>query len=325
MDFSVGKAIRSINKEGLKPAYFLKGDDFYLQSFFTKYINKKFDSTIRIKHLDLSEINDVELLFNDLNSMSLFSSKNIFCIRNFSKLSKNNKEQLISYFSKPNDDIILVFVLDDFSLKNKFSKDLHSKCIKVDTNTPFFNNKIKDWAKYYMQVNKINLDHNIIDDLINSYGDNIANVINEIEKLYLITNKRDIKIDDYKSSYKNRNLKVWNLMNAIGVKNIEESIRIFDTLIINGISVVPIVSSLYAFYLTVLKSYYNTSINDYRINKTIQSRIQIYNKKYIEEEILNIIVELRNIDVLSKTTNIDSKLLFHPFMIKICKGYYGLQ
>ena len=42
-------------------------------------------------------------------------------------------------------------------------------------------------------------------------------------------------------------------------------------------------------------------------------------------KILNIIVELRNIDVLSKTTNIDSKLLFHPFMIKICKGYYGLQ
>ena len=43
MDFSVGKAIRSINKDGLKRAYFLRGDDYFLQNFFTKYINKIFD------------------------------------------------------------------------------------------------------------------------------------------------------------------------------------------------------------------------------------------------------------------------------------------
>lgn len=324
MDFSVGKAIRSINKDGLKPAYFLRGDDFFLQNFFTKYINKKFDKSIKIKHLDLGDNNDIELLFNDLSSISLFSSKNIFCIRNFSKLSKNNKGQLLSYFSSPNEDVILVFVLDDFSIKNKFSKDLHSKCVKVDTNTPFFNNKIKDWAKYYMQVNKINLDYNVIEDLINSYGDNISNVVNEIEKLYLITCKRTIKIDDYKSTYKNRNLKVWNLMNALGNKNLDQSVKIFDNLTVNGISIVPVVSNLFAFYFTILKSYNSTSINDYRINKTIQSKIPLYNKLYDKEEILNIIVDLRNIDVLSKSTSLDSKLLFDPFIIKVCKGYYGL-
>ena len=324
MDFSVGKAIRSINKDGLKPAYFLRGDDFFLQNFFTKYINKKFDKSIKIKHLDLGDNNDIELLFNDLSSISLFSSKNIFCIRNFSKLSKSSKDQLLSYFTNPNEDVILVFVLDDFSIKNKFSKDLHSKCVKVDTNTPFFNNKIKDWAKYYMQVNKINLDYNVVEDLINSYGDNISNVVNEIEKLHLITCKRNIKIDDYKSTYKNRNLKVWNLMNALGNKNLDQSVKIFDNLTVNGISIVPVVSNLFAFYFTILKSYNSTSINDYRINKTIQSKIPLYNKLYDKEEILNIIVDLRNIDVLSKSTSLDSKLLFDPFIIKVCKGYYGL-
>ena len=324
MEFSVGKAIRSINKEGLKSAYFLRGDDFYLQNFFTKFVNKKFDSSLKVKHIDLSDNNDVELLFNDLSSMSLFSSKNIFSIRNFSKLSKNNKDQLLSYFLNPSDDNVLIFILDDFLLKNKFLKDLHSKCIKVDTNTPFFNNKIRDWVKYYMQINKINLDSYVIDDLINSYGDNIANVINEIEKLFLITRKRDIKIDDYKSSYKNRNLKVWNLMDSIGKKDLYTSINVFDSLIINGISVIPIVSNLFAFYFMILNSYDNISVNDYRINKTIQSKVKVYKSQYNESEILNIIIELRNIDVLSKTTSLDTKLLFHPFIVKICKGYYGL-
>ena len=39
-------------------------------------------------------------------------------------------------------------------------------------------------------------------------------------------------------------------------------------------------------------------------------------------EILNIVIELRNIDVILKSSSVDSKLLFHPFIIKVCKGYY---
>ena len=74
----------------------------------------------------------------------------------------------------------------------------------------------------------------------------------------------------------------------------------------------------------ILNSHDNISVNDYRINKTIQSKVKVYKSQYNESEILNIIIELRNIDVLSKTTSLDTKLLFHPFIVKICKGYYGL-
>jgi len=321
MEISVGKAIRGINKEGIKPAYFLRGDDSYLQKFFTSYVNEKFDNSIKVKYIDLSDAADLDLFFNDLSSVSLFSNKNIFCIRNFSRLSKNSKKYLIKYFDKPSNDNVLLFVLDDYALKNKFSKELHSKCIQIDTNTPFFANKIKDWATYFMKKNNIKLDYYIIDDLINSHGDNISNVINEIEKLSLITNKREIKVDDYKSTYKNRNIKNWNLMNAMGNKNLQESINIFDNLIINGTSLIPIVSSLFIFFLSLLKN--ETKSNDYRINKTISSRINTYVKKYSKSEIVNIIIELRNIDVILKSSSVDSKLLFHPFIIKVCKGYYG--
>ena len=320
MDISVGKAIRGINKEGIKPAYFLRGDDSYLQKFFTTYLKEKFDNSIKVKYIDLSDAADLDLFFNDLSSVSLFSNKNIFSIRNFSRLSQNSKKYLIKYFDKPSNDNVLLFVLDDYALKNKFSKELHSKCIQIDTNTPFFTNKIKDWTTYFMKKNNIKLDYYIVDDLINSYGDNISNVINEIEKLSLITNKREIEVDDYKSTYKNRNIKNWNLMNAMGNKNLQESIYIFDSLIVNGTSLIPIVSSLFVFFLSLHKN--EPRSNDYRINKTISSRINTYVKNYTKSEIVNIIIELRNIDVILKSSSVDSKLLFHPFIIKVCKGYY---
>ena len=324
MDLSVGKAIRGINKSGLKPAYFLKGDDFYLQKFFSTYLKNKFGSNLNIKYIDLNDQLDQEIFFSDLNSPSLFVSKNIFSIRNFSKLSKDGKKNLINYFNNPNNDTILLFVVDDYLLKSKFSKEIYNNCVKIDTNTPFFSNKIKDWAVYYMKKNNIKLDNYIVEDLVNSYGDNISNVVNEIEKLYLITNKRDVTIDDYKSNYKNRSLKSWHFMNSLGIKDLNKSIYIFDSLLINGVTLVPIVASLFNFYLTLLNSFSSEyNLGKSKLNKTMQSKIPSFRKLNSIEEISNIIIELRNIDIIVKSSNLDSKLLFYPFIIKVCKGYYG--
>jgi len=175
-----------------------------------------------------------------------------------------------------------------------------------------------------MKKNNINLDSYIIDDLVNSYGDNISNVINEIEKLYLIKNKRDVSIDDYKSNYKNRSLKSWNLMNSLGMKDLDKSIYIFDSLLNNGITLVPIVASLFNFYLTLLNSFSSDfNLTKSKLNKTMQSKMPYFRKKISSNEIYDIIIELRNIDIIIKSSSLDSKLLFYPFIIKVCKGYYG--
>ena len=47
----------------------------------------------------------------------------------------------------------LANVVDDYLIKNKFSKEIYNNCVKIDTNTPFFSSKIKDWAVYYMKKN----------------------------------------------------------------------------------------------------------------------------------------------------------------------------
>ena len=324
MDISVGKAIRKIKKDGLNSAYFLLGDDAYLQNVFINYIKEKFDNKIKIKYLDLNDNIDNEIFFNDIDSISLFNTKNIFIIRNFDKVSNKNKEFLSGYIKKQNKDNILVFVVDDYMIKNKFYKEVYSSCVKIDTNTPFFNSKIKDWAKFYMNKNNIVLDDQLINYLVDSYGDNIGNVISEIEKIFLIINKRKVKSSDYNSTYKNRNLKYWNLMNSLGLKDMKQSIKIFESLLSSGISIIPIVSNLGIFYSYLLDTFNNNNNNmsSFRLNNTIKKRIFNYREKYSYEEVSNIIIEMRNMDIISKSSAIDDNLLFYPFAIKICKGYY---
>ena len=102
MEFSVGKIVRNINSAGLDPAYFLLGDDSYLQKFFNNYVRNKFDAWLKIKYLNLTDNADQDLLFNELNSMTLFSSKNIYVIRDFVRLNTENKKYLLKYLLKPN-------------------------------------------------------------------------------------------------------------------------------------------------------------------------------------------------------------------------------
>ena len=76
MKNSVGKAIRSINRDGLNPTYFLLGSDSFLQKFFIKNIENKYESTSKVKYLNLNEESDLLILFDQLKSIDMFSSKN---------------------------------------------------------------------------------------------------------------------------------------------------------------------------------------------------------------------------------------------------------
>ena len=59
------------------------------------------------------------------------------------------------------------------------------------------------------------------------------------------------------------------------------------------------------------------------LNKIINSKLVKYRINYQDEEISDIILELRNLDMILKSTSISEDLLFSNFIIKICDGYYS--
>jgi len=115
-------------------------------------------------------------------------------------------------------------------------------------------------------------------------------------------------------------------MDVLGSKAFSKSINTFDTLLINGVSIIPMISNLSIFFYAIINSYSSEEdLSSFRLNNTIKGRINKYKKNYSLEELSCIIIELRNIDVLSKTSSANVKLLFHPFIFKICRSLYGSQ
>ena len=113
-------------------------------------------------------------------------------------------------------------------------------------------------------------------------------------------------------------------MNSLGMKDLDRSIYTFDSLLNNGVTLVPIVASLFNFYFTLLSSFSSEfDLSKSKLNKTMQSKMYSFRNNFSINEISNIIIELRNLDIIIKSSSLDSKLLFYPFIIKVCKGYHG--
>jgi DNA polymerase III delta subunit len=58
------------------------------------------------------------------------------------------------------------------------------------------------------------------------------------------------------------------------------------------------------------------------INKIITSNLSRYDKGYSQNELVQVIYELRKLDVLSKSTSIKEASLIQPLIVKICKNQY---
>ena len=325
MAYSVGNAVREVKKQ-TDNSYFLSGDDYFLQKFFITNLNKINNNEYNTRYLNFSEELDVKIFLEEITSISLFQNKNIFVLSNIEKISKDDKDLILKYLDNPNNSIVTIFTSNDFYSKNKFFSSLTKKMKTIDTRTPF-PSKIREWVKYYLKVQKIDIDYSFLDDIIFSNNDEIITIINEVEKLYLENECKKIEFNnDNKLLRSNKNIRPWFLQDSLGNKNVKKSIRNIELLQYAGYSIIPIIINLYSFFNHMLLSYENSSntgVSQYGLNKIINSNLNKYLNKYSKSEIMNILIDLKNIDVLIKTTSLNQNNLLYIFIIKICQGYYG--
>ena len=322
MVYSVGKAIRQLNKK-IDNIYFLSGDDYFLQNFFINSLNKKFNLDNSPRFFNFEEDNDVKVFLQEISGISLFSKKDVYIIRNLSRIPKNSKDEILAYLNSPKDDLIIVFVSNDFYSKNKFFHSISSKAKTIDTRTPF-PNKIKEWVRYYLKINKINIDYSFLDEIIYSNNDEIITIIGEIEKIYLANDCNKITYDDINKVVKaDKNVRPWHLLDSIGKKDCRASIEYFESLQSGGYTIVLLLINLYNFFNTILLYHSNPKSNIYGLNKIVSSNLPIYVQNYKKNEIMNIIVDLKNLDIVVKSTNLNPENLMSVLIVKICQEYYG--
>ena len=312
---SLGQAIKKIRQKDFSNSYFLYGNDIFMQDFFIKQfqsINSNFESYLYYIGYD-----QPETIFNELSNISLFGSNKIIIIKNINRFTPKAKKELIEHLTKSDINHHIILVKNNYDSRNKFVDSIIKNTTAIDVRTPF-ENQMAEWIKYFSKLEKIDIDMMEIKNYIDSYGSNIANVMNYI--------RIDFLSQSYSKTSSNRTYNLWNFQDSIAKKQISKSLDIYESITTNGNSLNLILIYLFNLYYSIyMHSYYNndSSLNyNFTINKIIQSRIGMYSKKYSQIEIENIISEINSIDFLSKNQSINISNRILCLISNICTGYY---
>ena len=234
---TISEIIKNYNQHQIHN-YYLSGDDTFLEKFFINQIVHRFLKKDGSKILYHFGVDSESSLLNDLKSNSLFDSKKVIVCWEINKIAKSAQSEFIDYIkNNPSKDIAIIIVSPDFRIKNKFINTLSSTITNVDIRTPFPSKMIK-WVQFYTKSKNIKISVDLIRYYIEYYGDNLSNVINEIDKHSMYNSGAPLTLsDEYSVSLDgNRNYHFWQFLDNFGKKDLKKSLEIFHSLLINGIS-----------------------------------------------------------------------------------------
>ena len=206
-----GQSLRRVMSREIAPTYMLLGEDYFFQDLIINAINDVFlagEGEIINLVMGVDREDDI---INNLNMNSLFSQKSVIVVKNSKKINSKYFEEIIDYFSSPISDKVLILIYQDPYVSNKFVKSISKHATCIDIRTPF-KNKMKEWVIYYVKKNNINLPNHLLNQLIEDYGENTYNVVNEINKLNIFSNGNIEKIIN--SNLHKKENQIWKLVDA---------------------------------------------------------------------------------------------------------------
>ncbi|MBC8197094.1 MAG: hypothetical protein H8E60_04315 [Candidatus Marinimicrobia bacterium] len=322
--FSIKETFNEIKNHSVNPIYLLIGNDAYLQSFFINHLTKLFSKEKIPKFVYSFNEDDGDLILNEITGISLFSEPKIFIIRGLRKIKKSHLSDLLAWHKRPNPNNCVVLIKNEFDIKNSIIKEIKKEIKLIDVRTPF-QNKIREWVEYILRIKKIKLKQTEIEILIENCGDSIANIENEIEKFILSdSSSSDLSIKESLISTNFQDYPIWKLTDSIGKKDFKQSIKIYNSLWMNNVSLSQIIYNLNNLFQGILWSIIGIKNNNkYSLNYFIQKNMNLYINRFRLNEIKAVLTELRKMDYKIKTLPMSEKELMIPFIVKICKGIHG--
>ncbi len=195
-------------------------------------------------------------------------------------------EDLLPYFEEPNDQTILV-------INYKYKKyDTRKKSMKAATKNGivFKSDKVKeyrlpDWIKSHVISKGYSISPKASMLLSEFLGNDLSRIVNEIEKLEILVEKgttiNEIHIEENIGISKDYN--VFELINAVGARNVEKANRIVDYFNHNpkATSIIVVVSNLFNHYSRLMRIHFMQN----KSRDAIASALRVH--PFVAGELLN--------------------------------------
>lgn len=312
---------------------------YYIENTDNKLIDNKIKDLLEEKKLNDIEptIYDIETTsldnaLEDLDTYSFLTDKKIIIIRGLDKVVKSNLDydfdksidHLLNYLDNPLDNNLLIIRVNSTDKRVKYYSKIQKKCTIIETDINI-NKEVENLLKDYK------LERGLIPYLIDYCDNNYTKIINECIKLkdYKYVSK-EINIEDIDNTvikeYNDSGNLIFEFLRSIGEKDIKRAIENYEELIKYDYKDIIIISQIdsQTRLLYQIKVLEEDNLNDDQIAKKLNQKSSYRIKKlreltrlYSLKDLRNIFDKLSEIDLKSKTTDIDTSNLIKDFILSI--------
>lgn len=340
MDYN--KFINIVNKMDLKGVYLFTGEEEYLMNksmdmIKVKYIESSFET---LNYIQIDEKGgDFEAILNACETLPFMSPKKLVVIKDIEKIMENESDDFdkkLSKYIEEIDNYLILLIVDKRNTLKK-TTSLYRKIKKMDGVVEFGNLRGKDinlWVKNIAKEKNKDISNSTISYFLKQstyleYGSqkNLHDLENEFQKILSFSLGKDIMMEDIDMVLvKTLDTNIFNLLNYISEKKVEESLKVFHEMYRSNEPVQKIMFMiirqfrLYLMYKIYKKKGYSENnigskmkISPYEF-KNISRGSGLFN----EDNLKNILEIILKLDEKQKTSFQDEKLALEILVIKIC-------
>ena len=220
-----------LKRSNILPVYLFAGPEEYLKEECIEIIKGKL-----FGHVDSIELNlqiiygdntAASTIINTCKAMPFGAKKKLIIVKNFSKLSAEDKKRLAPYMKSPAAHTCLILITD------KAEKGAGTGGCEVVNFYSLYESEVSAWIQRQVQGYGKKILPDAIAALIARTGTGLLELKSEVEKLCLYAEKKERidALDVLEVTGENREATIFELMDAIGLKKTQQAIKALNKLL----------------------------------------------------------------------------------------------
>ncbi|MBW6516786.1 MAG: DNA polymerase III subunit delta [Candidatus Cloacimonetes bacterium] len=324
--------VSSFNKDKISRFYYIYGTEEYLKR---KVYNTIVDEVIPKEQRDF----DLVIFYGDdcsivdfldaVSTRPFLSEEKVVILRKFDSLKTGNQQKIIDFLTQNEIFSIVILIADSFDNRLKIAKQISQLGPIINCRSPYRPEEMLPWINGEINNQNKTIDKDAALLFVNRVEMDYMTAASELEKLLLFSiNTKRITVSDVQiSTGYSKTYSVFDLLNAVGERDMRKTFIIVENLMDNKETAVFVISMLLRFFVQLwrINALKAKKISDEEIvakhladiyTSYRRNHLQ-YAKRYPLSIIPSIFSILLETDTELKSINLEEALLVERMLFRI--------
>jgi DNA polymerase-3 subunit delta len=229
--------IRQFDQGTIKPVYLFQGQERFLVEEAIEHVKQRLIQT-ETADFNCDKFSGKEIQIGDVlalaQTLPFLSDRRLIILTDIHEIATNDQSQMIPYLTNPNQTICLIMTAEKLDSRTKFGQALKQNAEVVQF-WKLFERDVPRWINARAKRYGYAISLQTATYLVDLVGNDLRQLDNELKKIIAYSSTKEISLDTVQQVVGDiRERDIFELVDAVSERNVIETLRILNQLLIEG-------------------------------------------------------------------------------------------